>query len=857
VTRVDVNGTRFHLILGQPDWQACRQVVSSGDLDHAQWDDQARAMTLRPILSLFHPNRPTAALDPDQRRGAAVDAFGNRYWIGSDEQTLWLSGPAMRPRLFWQQGHTHSTPARGAFGPVEQAPQPPAQLAGLTVTAHHYLLVGNRSQPGVFIFDLRAGGEPLLLLFPSSVPFEPFDIAPAPDGGAWILDRVNSTFWGLDRQFRIISAPGTPAPGAGEPDTFRPVDGEPVVRPERRSRQGFSIAATDPLAIESLPDCSVLVLAPPPEPDAPSQIYRYRQGTQIGAPVPLASEMLVDEGQHIGEQQFGVVGYDMAFVPDEQAASSGSGMLSVVEADGKQAFAFALDYTPTEMHLMAQVDYLPLHAYGGRALVAAPGTGRHAFYDIAARERTRDSAVRWVALHPIEQPRYATSAELVLDAPGHAAATPAHFDGKERDCVWHRLFLDGCIPPETQIEVWSRASNSLETLERQPFLAEPALYLRQSGAELPFYQPFAQQNQGAPGTGTWETLFQAARGRYIQVRLVLRGNGHATPQIRALRLYYPRFSYPRRYLPAAYLDEPEAASFIERLLANQEGIYTEIEGKISLVSMLFDPRSAPPEALDWLAGWWGLLFDPLWQRIHGHAAHESAASQPATDRRRLFIRFVRTLYQWRGTVAGMRFALALLLEPCLEQTLQTFKAATVKLNPALRDELARLGLPYPTPVMSDAQLEDLLYDFVQSPQRPSKIRIVERFQTRNGRALAAGDTTGQGGHSGTEGSGEDAHRFSVLVPEQLTNEEEAMVERIVRLEKPAHTLFDIRRYFDYFRAGEARLGIDTVLGTESRFVAMVLDRTSLAEGYLAPHSPMGAPDRVVSDRDRAGLLPPL
>jgi hypothetical protein len=89
----------------------------------------------------------------------------------------------------------------------------------------------------------------------------------------------------------------------------------------------------------------------------------------------------------------------------------------------------------------------------------------------------------------------------------------------------------------------------------------------------------------------------------------------------------------------------------------------------------------------------------------------------------------------------------------------------------------------------------------------------------------------------------------------LLPEEAAMVERIVRLERPAHTRFDVRRYYDYFRVGEARLGTDSVLGEESRFVAMVLDRDYLARGYLAPAPPMDTRERLIADRDHAGLQP--
>ena len=79
-----------------------------------------------------------------------------------------------------------------------------------------------------------------------------------------------------------------------------------------------------------------------------------------------------------------------------------------------------------------------------------------------------------------------------------------------------------------------------------------------------------------------------------------------------------------------------------------------------------------------------------------------------------------------------------------------------------------------------------------------------------------------------------------------------MVKRIAELEKPAHTRFDIRRYWDFFRVGEARLSIDTVLGEEGRFLETILNRSYLAEGYLAPAHPMDVEDRLILARDRVG-----
>lgn len=96
---------------------------------------------------------------------------------------------------------------------------------------------------------------------------------------------------------------------------------------------------------------------------------------------------------------------------------------------------------------------------------------------------------------------------------------------------------------------------------------------------------------------------------------------------------------------------------------------------------------------------------------------------------------------------------------------------------------------------------------------------------------------------------DDAHRFSVLAPQDMSPEEEAMVSRIINLEKPAHTAFELRRFWDAFRIGEIRLGLDTVVGPASRFAPVILGQHYLADGYLVPPHPMDVHERLVIDRD--------
>ncbi len=845
---MDVNGTRFHLIIGRNDWFRCQEEGASSDhFECVTYDEQSDFFMLKPLLSFFPHRGSEQHLEPSARRGAAVDRFGNYYWLAHDRQRIfWQPSDTKQAYVYWtQQPVTCKAPLGGAFRPVASSTKI-SELAGLAVTAHHYLVVGDVSQGGLWVFDLHAGGEPMLLRFPEERAFKPFDIAAAPDGGIWVLDRENQAYWGLDRNFCVLGREESDS-GSGadeEPPIFHAVGEEALAHPTQNFPAGFSIAAASPISIEAVSDGSVLILdSQIPENaanlTASSMLYHYRGAESLSSPIELKGEIETDEtcadATGIRTESISIIAHDIVY-------DANAGTLYAAENSGKQTIAFALTFTPN-LSLKIKTDYLPMHAYGGRALISGgEAQGYKVFYDLAGGDVGQDTHIGWAPLHAIDDPHY----------PRKAAILTPIFDGKESDCIWDRLYLDACIPPEASVRIATRTDNARDLIENALFIEEPDLYLRGAGAEIPYYKPFSDLKTQSDHTGTWELLFQRARGRYLQIRLEFVGNNRLTPQIRALRAYYPRFSYVEHYLPAVYREDPESASFLERFLANPKGFFSDIEGKIDDVSMLFEPYSTPSETIDWLANWIGVAFDPLWEGIHKQQTTASEKNRPVIDRRRLFIRYAPRLYEQRGTTDGIRLALQLLLDPCLEEILERFQAAVWITDADLYTELTRLNLPYPTPDLTWQALEELMFTYVLASHRTSKVRIVERFMARDGRAVAAGDPRENTVDSEENTVAETAHRFSVLIAEGLPPEQTAMVQRIVDLEKPAHTAYDVGRFWDYFRVGEARLAIDTVLGEESRFVPIMLGRNVLAEGYLVPAAPMDTAERWILDRDRLG-----
>lgn len=635
---MDANGTRFHLVLGERDWLPPPGTPAP---DGAEWDAATATVALARLPIVFPPRRAERPPAPADRRGAARDRFGNWYAVGADGRSIVArSHHDAAPVPFWPGPAAPPAPPSGGFAPAEAAaPPPPPRLSGLAVVEGHYLVAGNLDVPGLLVFDLAAGGPPSEMPWPAGVPFQPLDLCAVPGGGVWILDAANRRLWALDRRLRVRAArPATPLP----PPDFAPADGGAgEAAPPREGpvsvEQAADLAAIDaPVAVEALPDGSALVLGR--RADGP---VLHRVALEEGPTAVLPLAPLLDDHPTVAAEL--PHGMELAFVADAGAAPGTlDGTAFVATPNGNQSFAFRLAGPPDAPRLGFEPRFFPMRRWGGRALVVAGGEAHY------------DSGERWVSLLEYPRPAFAREAALLLPAdPAHAGAeAPRHaFDGREPGCVWHRLFLDACIPPDARVTVESRAGDSAAELEAAPWTPEPRLYLRGGGPELPF------RRVRLPGddahAGSWELLFQHAVGRYLQLRVTLSGNGRITPRLRALRAYYPRFSYLREYLPAAYREDAGSAWFLDRFLSNVEGSFTELEGRIAAAQMLFDTRTVPPELLEWLAGWMGAALDASWSEA----------------KRRFFLANALRMFAGRGTRDGLVRALRLALEECVDPAL--------------------------------------------------------------------------------------------------------------------------------------------------------------------------------------------
>jgi phage tail-like protein len=292
------------------------------------------------------------------------------------------------------------------------------------------------------------------------------------------------------------------------------------------------------------------------------------------------------------------------------------------------------------------------------------------------------------------------------------------------------------------------------------------------------------------------------RGRRLWLRITLFGNGRATPEVAALRLWGDRFSSVRRYLPELYRDEEvfdrgadgtaTPHDFLQRFSQLFEGELLSLEDRIAEARVLTDPASAPPDVLDWLAAWTGERFP---------------ARLPPEHRRDWLCHAV-ALRRTRGTLAGLMLALDLatggdvsrgrivIVEDFrLRRTMATLLG--IDLN---RDDDALLpGLV----VSGNSFVGDtlILGDADDAQARAEFLALFgEGIESDDEAATVAGVYE------------RTAHRATVLVHEGLDDERRALIASIATELAPAHVLLKVIAARENFLVGVASLvGYDSYL----------------------------------------------
>ena len=392
-------------------------------------------------------------------------------------------------------------------------------------------------------------------------------------------------------------------------------------------------------------------------------------------------------------------------------------------------------------------------------------------------------------------------------------------DGGDYRRRWGRIFVEACVPVGTQLHV------AMVTSDDEPDLDEPEgpsiprstpanwlpddqplppaypplvavnrladlhahpLYRRDTGSEVPWVQV-------APGDRfeVYEAPVIAPPGRYLWVRIKLAGTTSSAPRVRAVRVELPGHDLLER-LPATYRRDPAAADFLQRYLGIIDGLLADAEARAVERDLLLDPFGAPTEVLPWLASLVGLTLDGRW---------------PESARRQMIDEAI-CLFRRRGTLDGLKRMLWIVLG-CEPVIVEMFRFRGV--GGAFEGDEGLAG------------------------------SVV-------GVDLRVGGRVGAPDESPLEGTTEDAyrthaHRFSVLIPRDLDDDEMAAVRHLLDLHRPAHTIVDVCTVGRGMRVGVGlHVAMTTMVGPGAGF-----SRSVLGEVRLGTDAVLGNP--------RAGVRP--
>ena len=757
---MDANGQRFWLLAEEKHWH------TPGAPAPVQWDAERRALRLAsrrtPPAWTAYKAESVARLEYVRQ---ARDAFGTTARWSDAEKKLLASGALPEPEyapvpICGTPGdRTPSDLALGHDGvlyiAVEQGPSgPTGELA---------------------LFDRRGRRESAATHLEG---FRPWRIAADPAGGAWLLDR---------RSRRLAHTRGEMQP--------------------RRPRTRFSAGTFRPCDDVAGPPVRIVALA----------------GATWPEDETVAGIACSPEGR------VAVLTW---------AAGNGEGLLRLLDPTtetlgaplrlkgARYPFSIAWTSASRVAVLLPRVNEAPSYAVPSR--VAGDGEDALPVGDVLPlREHDGPPFLHGVTLPPHYPTRGAPRPLNRLSLPSYAAggeaASAKLLDGGSTQTVWHRLYLEAVIPAGCGIVLRLAATDEPAApvaagewhehrfgalFAAAPDRETPVGSWMAEATEVPFARPMLHCPPEPGKAGLWSALVQrpgrrvrSLRGRYLWVRAELVGNGRATPDLAAVRVYGSRFSYAEQYLPELYRETlfgPDAdergrstpADFLERFLGLFEGVLTPLEDRIAHAHLLTDPRSVPAASLDWLAGWIGFAFDP-------------ALSE---ERRRAMLSAAPKLSRRRGTLRGLALALDLATgggvrggEIVVLEDFRLRRTFATILGADLADEsdpllggIVSSGNSYvgDTLFLGDESRREFLALFgAEVEKTPDEERAI--------RALYDGL----------------AYRVTVLVHQEVEPQDLGLIGRVLQRETPAHVQARVIAATHPFVVGVAALvGVDTYLG---------------------------------------------
>lgn len=433
--------------------------------------------------------------------------------------------------------------------------------------------------------------------------FHAHRLAPAPGGGAWVLDRSTGEL-ALLRGMPLRT--GGIRPDIGE--VFRPVEPNPRPPAMRRIRAARLPANVEPIALAGSKSGRVAVLGWIEDEDA---VLFTLEGRELVRRFAL-------EGLHYP--------YGLAWEGEDRVA--------VLASDGdqpaRQAFVYELDVPPSadasarptgEIHRLID----PWAANFCNRLTEVPE------YLVTGEGATAPQGRRM--LRALSRATYARSGSVTIGP----------FDAGKADNVWHRLYVEASVPEHAGIRIWMHADDrggrppapgeddappwSLHVVgdaahQDYPQAARASWCAERS--ELPFHPGLSPCPSALDRSGLFTALVQRPdsrvrrlSGRWLWLHVELTGDSQVSPELAAIRVHGDRFSWRDRYLPS-FLQETlsgvdgdmEGAAtrhdFLDRFLGLFEGPLTQIENKVAGSWLLTDPAATPDPALPWLGSWIGI-----------------------------------------------------------------------------------------------------------------------------------------------------------------------------------------------------------------------------------------------------------